>query len=154
MQGKLTILYFARNSNIKMNFYRYHQDAQDNKRIRVPPSVTLSYLPCFISEDNFFLGYFWVCSKQGSFTLSKIIFSLAHIDRWTGVKSFQARSFHVSNMFLQRLHNVPLWKTGTLPRGLGWTSADLQPLLELGPSDIPMEWPYFPAPGLTLWHVQ
>lgn len=44
----------------------------------VPPSVKVSYLPCFISEDNFFLGYFWMRSKQSSFMLSNIISSLSH----------------------------------------------------------------------------
>lgn len=68
-------------TQIKMNIDRYHQDAQDNKIICVPPSVKVSYLPCFISEGNFFLGYFWTYSKQGSFILTNIISSLSHVNK-------------------------------------------------------------------------
>lgn len=55
------LFYILPETQIKINFYSYHQDAQDNKIIRVPPSMKVSCLPCFISEDNFFLGYFWMC---------------------------------------------------------------------------------------------
>lgn len=83
----LLLFYILPETQMKMNFYSYLQDAPDNKIIPGPPSVKVSYLPCFISEDNFFLGYFWMCSKQGSFILSNIIPSLSHCTKCRGVKS-------------------------------------------------------------------
>lgn len=82
VKRKLILLfYILPETEIKMDFYSYHQDAQDNKIVCVPPSVKVSYLPCFISKDNFFPGYFWMCSKQGSFVLTNRIFSLSHVNK-------------------------------------------------------------------------
>lgn len=53
-----------------MDFYSYHQDAQDNKIIHVPPSVKISYLPCFISEDNFFPWLFLDVFKTRQFHIN------------------------------------------------------------------------------------
>lgn len=61
----ILLFYTLPETEIKMNFCSYHQDVQDNKIILVPSSVKVSYLPCFISEDNFFLGY--VQNKAVSF---------------------------------------------------------------------------------------
>lgn len=69
----ILLFYILPETQIKMSFCSYHQDAQDNKIICVPPSMKISYLPSFISEDNFFLGYFWMCSKQSNFILANII---------------------------------------------------------------------------------
>lgn len=104
----LLLFYIVPETQIKMNVDSYHQDAQDNKLICVPPSVKVSYLPCFISEGNFFLGYFWTYSKQGSFISTNIISSLSHINKRIGVKSLYANSFHVSNMHPQRFYNISL----------------------------------------------
>lgn len=70
------LLHILPETQIKMNFYSYHQDAPDNKIIRVSPSVKVSYLLYFISEDEFFsLGYFWMYSKQGNFLLTIVMSS-------------------------------------------------------------------------------
>ena len=126
------LVYILPETQIKMNFYGYRQDAQDNKIICVPPSMKISYLPCFMSEDNFFLGYFWMCSKQSSFLLTNRIFSLSPIDKWRGVKCLQADSFHVSNMHLQRCCSIAFQNTKNLPKDFGQSSAHFQLLLELG----------------------
>lgn len=88
VKHKVTLLfYILPETQIKMNSYSHHQGVQDNKIICVPPSMKVSYLPWFITEDNFFLGYFWMCSKQTSFILTNIIFSLFRVDKWRGVES-------------------------------------------------------------------
>lgn len=56
-------------TQIKMNFYSYHQDAQDNI-ICVPPSVKVSYLPRFISGDNFFPWLFLNVCKTRQFHIN------------------------------------------------------------------------------------
>lgn len=54
----ILLFYILPETQTKMSFYSYQQDAQDNKIICVPPSMKFSYLPSFISEDNFSLAIF------------------------------------------------------------------------------------------------
>lgn len=74
----ILLFYVFPETQMKMDFYSYHQDAQD-KVIRVPRSVKVSYLLALLVKVIFSWAPFWMCSKQGSFVLSNIISSLSHI---------------------------------------------------------------------------
>lgn len=98
----IELLHIFSKTQIKMTFLSLLSGCSDNKIICVPSSVKVSYLLYFISEDNFLLGYFWICSKQGNFTwarANRVHSSLTlRSEPWRG--TFLAHGSHTFNIYL------------------------------------------------------